>query len=601
MSEIRVLSNRFLQFQSALVTLLRSSDRFICPSVTDPEERERQSRLIKLLLFGPFCFVAVVTAVAAGHVSNASILAIACAGLALPWMAAGLLSSTGEARAISIVTLGFACAGLAVLVSLGGGLASPLMMLVFALPAESYWVTRNWQSALLGLVAAVTAIAIQFLLPPLSSAVQPGHWFVPFAYYVMLVWRARPPLAAAAEIASSGDLRNVRIMKAMNAAVVDFGPGNEVVHASGQVGQLLNVDGPFLLGNGLFNRIHVGDRVTFLSALSGIRNGEGTGPVELRIRVPSVLEKQPDRFVEFTAEFVCLSDDGADVSLILRPAPELQHLRAELKETSETAYSNEIAKSRFLATVSHELRTPLNAIIGFSDILLHEMFGKFSNEKQREYVDLVRQSGQHLLSVVNAILDVSKIESGTYAINPEPFDFKNAVTMCTAMLRHQADEKHVTITDRVSPGLERITGDPRAIQQILINLISNAVKFTPAGGEVTISAQRRDDRLELTIADTGIGIASQDIERLGKPFVQVQNDYTRNFEGTGLGLSLVKGLVELHDGELKINSEPKRGTVVTVCLPVSGPAAKTNHPVAAKNDAREATAKKDADTNRRSA
>lgn len=601
MSETRVLSNRFVQFQSATAALLRSSDRFVSPRVTDPEERERQNRLIKLLLFGPFFFVAMLMATAAGQVSHASILAIACSGLAIPWMAAGALSSTGRQRPVSVVALAAACTGVAILISLGGGIASPLMMLAFALPAESYWVTRNWQSAIAGLVAAVAAVTVQFLLPPLSDTVRSGHWFVPFAYYVVLVWRAQPPLAAAARIASSGDLRNVQIMNAMNAVTIDFGTGNDVLHASGKVRKLLNVDGPFLLGNGLFNRIHVGDRVSYLSALSGIRNGADVAPVCLRVRVPSEDENQPDRFAEFSAEFVCLSEDGKDISAILRPAPEVQNLRAELKETSEKASSNEIAKSRFLAAVSHELRTPLNAIIGFSDILLHEMFGKFSSDKQREYVDLVRQSGRHLLSVVNAILDVSKIESGTYAINPEPFDFKDSVSMCTAMLRHQADEKRVTINDRVSPGLEKVRADPRAVQQILINLISNAVKFTPPGGEVTISAQTRNDRLELTVADTGIGIASQDIEQLGKPFVQVQNEYTRNFEGTGLGLSLVKGLVELHEGELNIDSEPERGTLVTVCLPVSGPSSKTARLPNVKDEHKEPAAKNYADPNRRSA
>ncbi len=590
-----------MQLQSALAIMLRSSGRLVNAGVIDPDERERQTRLIKLLLFGPFFFVATTIAVSAGRLPASSILAISCAGLAFPWIAAGLLAISGNALLVSAASLLVASAALAALVSLGGGVYSPLVMLVFALPAEAYWVTRSWQSALAGLVAAIAAIATQFFIHPLFDGVEPAHWFIPFAYYLVLVWRAEPPLIAAGRVASAGDLRNVRIIEKMNAGIVDYGQGSDVIATSGQIRRIFKVDGPFLLGNGLFNRIHVGDRVAYLAALSDVRNGSNNGQVALRIRVPSELPGEPDCFREFSAEFVRVGDEGPAVSAILRPVPEIQQLRNELKETAELASHNEIAKSRFLAAVSHELRTPLNAIIGFSDILLHEMFGKFTNDKQREYVDLVRQSGRHLLSVVNAILDVSKIEAGTYAINPEPCDIKGAVSMCVSMLRPQADEKNVAIENRVGPLNESVIADPRAVQQILINLVSNAVKFTPSGGQVSIGSRLRDGMFELTVADNGIGIARKDMERLGRPFVQVQNDYTRNFEGTGLGLSLVKGLVELHEGGLKIESEPGSGTTVTVTLPLSGPAAKPAPTYLLKNDPKETDRKENGNENRRTA
>jgi cell cycle sensor histidine kinase DivJ len=246
-------------------------------------------------------------------------------------------------------------------------------------------------------------------------------------------------------------------------------------------------------------------------------------------------------------------------------------LRAELAGAAEQANSNEVAKNRFLAAVSHELRTPLNAILGFSDMLAHEMFGPFADPRQKEYVGLIHESGNHLLSVVNSILDVSKIESGAYPIHPEPFALADAVETCRSMMAHQASLKSVSLRVALGAGVGEICADRRAVQQVLINLLSNAVKFTPSGGSVVIGAKRVGERLRFWVSDTGIGISADDLKRIGQPFTQVQNDYTRQFEGTGLGLSLVKGLVALHDGTMTMESAPGEGTIATVTLPVAGP------------------------------
>jgi cell cycle sensor histidine kinase DivJ len=204
-------------------------------------------------------------------------------------------------------------------------------------------------------------------------------------------------------------------------------------------------------------------------------------------------------------------------------------------------------------------------------MLLHEMFGGFADPRQKEYVGLVRESGHHLLAVVNSILDVSKIESGAYATNPEPFRFRDAVDMCHSMLKYQADGKGLDLTVDVSLETGEIHADRRAVQQMLINLVSNAIKFTPHGGSIVIGAKRIGSRLHFWVSDTGIGISAGDLAQVGKPFMQVQNDYTRQFEGAGLGLSLVKGLVSLHNGTMAIESEPGDGTTVTISLPVHGP------------------------------
>lgn len=249
---------------------------------------------------------------------------------------------------------------------------------------------------------------------------------------------------------------------------------------------------------------------------------------------------------------------------------ELEVAKSMSDEARRRAEEANLAKSRFLASMSHELRTPLNAILGFSDILAGEYFGKLENDRQREYVALIHQSGSHLLSVVNTMLDVSKIEAGRYELLTEPFLVADSVKACEQMLGLQAREKGIKLTSRVPRAIGEAIADQRAIQQILINLVGNAIKFTDRGGIVTIDAAREGRDLLLTVSDTGIGIPADKLELIGQPFMQVQNEYTRKYEGTGLGLSLVKGLVALHGGSLVIESSPGEGTVIAIRVPADG-------------------------------
>jgi cell cycle sensor histidine kinase DivJ len=183
----------------------------------------------------------------------------------------------------------------------------------------------------------------------------------------------------------------------------------------------------------------------------------------------------------------------------------------------------------------------------------------------------VRESGCHLLAVVNSILDVSRMESGAYPTDLEPFRFSDAVDLCRSMLERQAADKELDLKVALAPDIGEVHADKRAVKQMLINLISNAIKFTPAGGTVAIGGKRIGSRLHFWVSDTGIGMSADDLARIGKPFMQVQNDYTRRFEGVGLGLSLVKGLVALHHGTMAIESEPSHGTTVTISLPADAP------------------------------
>jgi cell cycle sensor histidine kinase DivJ len=220
--------------------------------------------------------------------------------------------------------------------------------------------------------------------------------------------------------------------------------------------------------------------------------------------------------------------------------------------------------------MSHELRTPLNAIIGFSEILSSELYGRMGEERYREYAHLIHESGEHLLSVVNEILDMSKIEAGKFDIIVEPFNVGTLVNSCCEIMQHLGEKKSIALQMEIEDQLPELVADKRACKQILLNLMANAIKFTEEGGCVKVLASRLEDDIELVVADNGIGIAAQDIPKLGNPFVQAENSYNRSYEGSGLGLSVVKGLVRLHGGSFEIESEIGEGTRVRIRLPING-------------------------------
>jgi cell cycle sensor histidine kinase DivJ len=217
--------------------------------------------------------------------------------------------------------------------------------------------------------------------------------------------------------------------------------------------------------------------------------------------------------------------------------------------------------------MSHELRTPLNAIIGFSEMLTNREL-VFDEARKLEYAKLINESGRHLLSVVNGILDMSKMETGNFEITPEPFAPAPAIVGCCDLLALKAREAGVEIRTRIAPDLPELVADRRAVSQILINLISNAIKFTPRGGRVTVAAHGDGAHLTVVVEDTGVGIGADDLPRLGEAFFQARASYDRRHDGSGLGLSIVKGLVRLHGGDIDIASRLGKGTQVTVRLPI---------------------------------
>jgi signal transduction histidine kinase len=228
-------------------------------------------------------------------------------------------------------------------------------------------------------------------------------------------------------------------------------------------------------------------------------------------------------------------------------------------------------KSEFLANMSHELRTPLNAIIGFSEILLERMFGEV-NEKQEDYLKDIHSSGQHLLSLINDILDLAKVEAGNMELNLATFDLPAAIDNALILIRERAMRHGIALSVEVDSQLGELNADERKLKQILLNLLSNAVKFTPEGGRITVGAHLFGDMVEIAVNDTGIGIAPEDHAAVFEQFKQVGTDYKRKAEGTGLGLALTRKLVELHGGSMRLESEPGKGSTFAFTLPLKAAA-----------------------------
>ncbi|MFK4497399.1 PAS domain-containing sensor histidine kinase [Bradyrhizobium barranii subsp. barranii] len=352
-----------------------------------------------------------------------------------------------------------------------------------------------------------------------------------------------------------------------------------------------------LLGHGLFDRVHVADRPAYLTALSDAARGD-VRSVEFRLRrEPAGSERGQVDFIWVEMRCRPLDQDigrqdidgdatrEAEVVGVMRDVTDRKLAEQALDQARSAAEAADAAKTRFLATMSHELRTPLNAIIGFSEMIAQEQTLMLGAAQRKEYAQLINDSGQHLLSVVNGILDMSKMESGNFEIASEPFAPRASLMHCCNLLALKARENGIDLITDAPQDLPVMTGDPRAFKQIVLNLVANAIKFTERGGQVTVSAAVSGSQLALRISDTGVGIAADDLKRIGAPFFQAGKTYQRRHEGTGLGLSIVKSLVALHLGELTVQSRLGEGTSVTVRLPLvyTPPQAKTPDRMAAES------------------
>ena len=284
-----------------------------------------------------------------------------------------------------------------------------------------------------------------------------------------------------------------------------------------------------------------------------MREGEAIGCITTSFTEPGA----------FTDKQIALLKSFADQAVI---AIQNARLFNEIQDKSRQLEIANQHKSDFLANMSHELRTPLNAIIGFSEVLVEKMFGEV-NEKQLDYLNDIHSSGKHLLSLINDILDLSKIEAGRMELDVADFDLRSALENAITLIKERAQRHGITLELDVEKSLGAFRADERKFKQIMLNLLSNAVKFTPEGGKVSVRAKPLEGALEVAVADTGVGIAAEDQQKVFEEFKQVGTDYTKQAEGTGLGLALTKSFIELHGGAIRLESAPGKGSTFTFTIP----------------------------------
>jgi cell cycle sensor histidine kinase DivJ len=363
-------------------------------------------------------------------------------------------------------------------------------------------------------------------------------------------------------------------------AVVRFTQSGSVRFASPAAETLFGVHVSNLAGNGLFDRVHVADRPAFLTALADVAEFAEERTLEFRIQ-RDVATHGPGQFVWIQMRGKPLDrpapgNQNKVVIAVLRDVSERKAQREAIDSASLESERANAAKNHFIAATSHELRTPLNAIIGFSGMLMDNSV-KISSADKAEYVKLINASGRHLLSIVNGMLDAAKIEAGHFKLIREPFAPGPVIENCVDLFALQAREGGIELRLRVARNLPEIAADKRAVNQILINIISNAIKFTPRGGVVTIGATSDGPELAVTVEDTGVGIGRDDLPRLGEKFFQARSSSEGRHDGSGLGLSIVKDLVKLHDGKIDIRSQLGEGTHITFRLPFSAAEARSSN------------------------
>jgi cell cycle sensor histidine kinase DivJ len=494
----------------------------------------------------------------------------AFAWLIAPILLSWFLSRTGRYESAHVLS-SLALAGLVLMVALTtGGIESFAAVWLVAVPLEaSLSASRRvviFASALaLSCAAALIVMGALGVLPPLQADA------------AALAFGAESLARTGTALLNSEEDRYRLLARNMSDVISRHRRNGAVQFISPAAEALLGTPMSRLLGHGLFDRVHVADRPAYLTALSDAARGGAARSVEFRVRrdAPHGRSGPADfiwvemrcRPLEQATENPAASE--AEVVAVMRDVTDRKIQEQALDLARTAAEQADASKSRFLATMSHELRTPLNAIIGFSEMIAKEDVLMIDAVRRKEYAQLIHDSGQHLLSVVNGILDMSKMESGNFEISPEPFAPRAALVSCCNLLALKARENGIDLVTRAPEDLPDITGDPRAFRQIVLNLVSNAVKFTERGGTVTVSAGVEGSRLVLRVADNGVGIAADDLKRIGDPFFQAGTTYQRRHEGTGLGLSIVKSLVALHGGEITVQSKLDEGTTVAVALPLA--------------------------------
>jgi two-component system, cell cycle sensor histidine kinase DivJ len=510
------------------------------------------------------------------------------AWLVAPILLAYFLSRTGHYEGAHMLS-SFALTGLVTAVAFNsGGLASFAAVWLVIVPLEAALAASRRVVAAaaiftLGAIALLFVLGIAKLLPEVN--VTDGPMLAALGIISAALYASGVALGGEALARTSFWLRYTAddgyrlLVRHMTDVISRHGRHGAVLSISPAAEPLFGVKTRDLMGHGLFDRVHVADRPAYLTALAEAAADGAVTTVEFRVRRGTPHDARPGEIQFLWVEMRCRPieaaanervDEPRDVVAVLRDISERKAQEQALAEARAEAERASAAKSRFVATMSHELRTPLNVIIGFSEMLAKPAPVPLDAARREEYAQLINESGCHLLSIVNGILDMSKIEAGSFEITREPFAPAQAVAGCCDLMALKASQAGIALERRIEAEMPEILADRRAVNQILLNLLSNAIKFTERGGRISVKAAREGAFVVLEVADTGAGIAAADLPRLGEPFFQAGACYDRRHEGTGLGLSIVKGLVKLHGGEIDIRSRVGKGTRVIVRLPVDG-------------------------------
>jgi two-component system, cell cycle sensor histidine kinase DivJ len=508
---------------------------------------------------------------------------IVLAWMVVPIATASYLSRTGRYESAHVISA-LALTGIAITVAAcSGGVDSFAAIWLVLIPLEAAVSGSRRVVAIAAMLALGSAVLLTLAAPAVgvsATARHAGAFAVlgivsPLLYAIGIALGAERIARANGRLLVAQEDRWRLLAGNMTDVITRHGDNGRVLLASTNAYAVLGIAAGELQGLGLLDRVHIGDRPAFLTALSNASARGLAGSVEFRFRQPK-LGDEAGRFAWI--EMQCKPLDlpgrpdgdaaGREVVAVMREVSKQRAQQQALVDARAEAERGNAAKSRFLAIMSHELRTPLNAIIGFSEMLANAEQLRIDGERRHEYVRLINDAGCHLLEVVNDVLDVSRLETGDFKIVPEPFKPAAVIEGCRDLLALKARDQGVALRLRAPHELPDVVADKRAVKQILINLVANGLKFTNRGGTVTIDATVDREHLVVSVEDTGIGIAPEHLGRLGDAFFQVRGSYARTHDGAGLGLSIVKGLVKLHGGEVAVRSRVGEGTRVTVLLPL---------------------------------
>ncbi|MEH2509599.1 cell cycle sensor histidine kinase DivJ [Nitrobacteraceae bacterium AZCC 1564] len=511
---------------------------------------------------------------------------MAFAWLIVPILVSYYLSRTGHYESAHIFSSTSLAAVVLILCIHTGGISSFAAVWLIAVPLEAALSASRRivaTAVVLALGCALALVAMESL-GVLPASKVPPHFNSFFAtigiatatmYAAALAFSAEALARTSRKLLSDEEERYRLLARNISDVISRHSRNGAIQFISPAAETLLGAPAARLLQHGLFDRVHVADRPSYLTALSEAARSGSERSVEFRVKRDASSRTSATEFIWI--EMRCRPIDiisgphaepGAEVVAVMRDVTERKLQEQALETARNEAERAGETKSRFLATMSHELRTPLNAIIGFSEMIVHEDEMMIDAARRKEYAKLINESGLHLLSVVNGILDMSKMESGNFEIVPELFSPRESLVSCCNLMVLKAREGGIDLVTRAPMDLPQINGDPRAFKQILLNLLSNAIKFSERGGTVSVTALVEGPRLIVRVMDTGVGIEAEDLKRLGDPFFQAGKTYQRRHEGTGLGLSIVKSLVGLHGGDMTVESKIDEGTTVTVALPL---------------------------------